>query len=474
MSDTGAESLAGLGRDAEALADLDAVAVKLPTFAKGFRLRALVHARSGHARAARADLATFRKLNGELGEQAAVEARVGVWLGDEGAGLERLSAALRREPHNRDLHYEAARVYAQCSDTTARLNAAQAAAVVGLSFRGAAPQGLGATSLLADLAKRWQRPSRYAERGLALLRRAVAEGYHDFAGINSDADLAPLFDFPEFTELLRQGLLERRFSSVRHELTGREAAESHGLGLEDHRAKCRELAEQGYRPLVVSAMSEEGDVATASIWQRPSASTAQRERLARRQAQAAATLLLLGDADPVWPLFRRTEQPEQRSQLVWRAGLLGVDPVVLVRRLDLERDVSARRALIVALGDYSAEQLLAAESGPLTRRLLDWYENDPDPGIHGAVDWLLRPGKEGPDNRPLDWGQATELARIDERLKRRDPDGKRNWYVNRQGQTMVLIPGPVEFHMGCAARRGGSSAQRIAASSPDRAQLRTG
>jgi formylglycine-generating enzyme required for sulfatase activity len=42
------------------------------------------------------------------------------------------------------------------------------------------------------------------------------------------------------------------------------------------------------------------------------------------------------------------------------------------------------------------------------------------------------------------------LQDIDDKLKRRDPDpdDARRWYVNKEGQTMVLIPGPVEFRMG--------------------------
>src|SRR5262249_4922199 len=79
---------------------------------------------------------------------------------------------------------------------------------------------------------------------------------------------------------------------------------------------------------------------------------------------------------------------------------------------------------------------------------LAWYRDDPDPGVHGAVDWLLRHGKDGPDPRPLDWGGSAKLRQTENALKRRDPDGVRRWYVNGQGQTMVCVPGPVEFRMG--------------------------
>ena len=175
-----------------------------------------------------------------------------------------------------------------------------------------------------------------------------------------------------------------------------------------------------------------------------------RGALAKRQANAAAALLRLGLAQEAWPLFRHSPDPTARSELVARVASLGVEARLIADRLlkEEEKDVSARRALIVALGEYNAEEFPPEVRRPLTAKLLRWYRDDPDPGIHGAIDWLLRHGKEGPEARPLDWGQAAKLRAIDTELKRRDPDGKRRWYVNGQGQTMVCLPGPVEFRMG--------------------------
>src|SRR5208283_5179259 len=84
-----------------------------------------------------------------------------------------------------------------------------------------------------------------------------------------------------------------------------------------------------------------------------------------------------------------------------------------VERLEVERDTSARRALIIALGEFTEKDLPVALRTALVKKLLGWYRDDPDAGIHGAIDWLLRHGKEGPVPRPLDWGQAKELERID-------------------------------------------------------------
>ena len=248
------------------------------------------------------------------------------------------------------------------------------------------------------------------------------------------------------------------FASVWHDDANREAAASHGLSIETHLERCRELAAQGYRPAALSvALDGEGNRITASAWHRPLPNPIERERLARQQATAAVTLMKLHDPAGAWPLFRHRLDPEARSQLIWRSGLFAADPKQIVQRLNVEQDVSALRALILALGEFTEEQLPSSERGPLVKKLLCWYRRHPDPGIHGAIDWLLRHDKEGSSDRTLKWEQELPLKRIDEDLKRRDtslarkgsnpPDGRR-WYVNGQGQTMVLVKGPAEFRMG--------------------------
>jgi hypothetical protein len=164
------------------------------------------------------------------------------------------------------------------------------------------------------------------------------------------------------------------------------------------------------------------------------ASTADREALARRQAGAAVTLLHLGEPEPVWRLFRHRADPTLRSYLVQRLHLLGADPRPLAERLSAEDDVSARRALILSLGDYPADALPAVARGPLAARLAGWYRDDPDPGIHSAVEWLFRR-----------WSQA---ALVNELPVGTGPAGGRRWYVNSQGQTFAVIAGPVTVAMG--------------------------
>jgi eukaryotic-like serine/threonine-protein kinase len=225
--------------------------------------------------------------------------------------------------------------------------------------------------------------------------------------------------------------------------------------------RARELVRQGYRPAAIAAASfswlqaarlQAGQLTSgplvATVWHRPVVPEEEKERLAKRQANAGVALLRLGQAEPVWPLFRHRPDPRARSYLLERLGLLGADPQALLRRLDGEPDVSARRALLLGLGEFGPEQLSPAQREALVPRLRGLYRDEPDSGLHGAAAWLLR-----------QWGHGPKLREIDQALATGRAEGLRQWYVNKQGQTFVVVPGPVEFVMGSprteAEREGG-------------------
>jgi serine/threonine protein kinase/formylglycine-generating enzyme required for sulfatase activity len=196
-----------------------------------------------------------------------------------------------------------------------------------------------------------------------------------------------------------------------------------------------------------------------------------KDERAERQARAAVALVRLGHADEVWPLLRHSADPRLRSFIVNWLNPLGADPHAIatgLARLDslvgrgspdpalvagrgspdpalpatamdailFHPETSTRRALILALGTYGAEGLSPGERAPLIAKLLNLYENDPDAGIHGAAEWTLRK-----------WEQPAKIKEIDARLRGNDK-GARHWNINTQGQTFVLIDGPVEFRMG--------------------------
>jgi formylglycine-generating enzyme required for sulfatase activity len=221
--------------------------------------------------------------------------------------------------------------------------------------------------------------------------------------------------------------------------------ESHGLSSAAHLKRCQELAAQGYRPVALTVSGAVPAPVAASVWHRPVVAEAAKEGLARRQAQAAVLLLQLGQAERVWPLLKYSPDPRLRSWIIHKLSPLGSEPQALLARLDEERDLSIRRALLLSLGNFSEAPLPPAARQALVLRLLRLYRDDPDPGLHAAAEWLLRR-----------WGQAGELRRADQELARRgqppgEGEGGRRWRVTPEGHTLVVFPGPITFWMGSPA-----------------------
>jgi formylglycine-generating enzyme required for sulfatase activity len=124
-----------------------------------------------------------------------------------------------------------------------------------------------------------------------------------------------------------------------------------------------------------------------------------------------------------------------------------VNPSLIIQRLHTEKVVSARRALILSLGEFTGEQLSIITKKGFVLNLLYWYRVDPDPGIHSSIDWLLRYGKQGERSRALRWPGSWAIAQIDKDLAGRPPQ-YRKWYISKEQHTMVIVRGPVRFRMG--------------------------
>jgi len=182
------------------------------------------------------------------------------------------------------------------------------------------------------------------------------------------------------------------------------------------------------------------------------------DRLAARQARGAAALIHMDQARDAFPLLHNSADPRLRSYLLNWLRLLEVDPQSLATELEqlnrqgapvfgqgkaamdamlLHREISMRRALILALGKYATKDLTPELLESLTTSLLDIYRNDPDCGINGAIEWTLR-----------QWGLGKEVRKANLELMKRGFRSDRRWYVNSQGQTLAIIDGPVEFLMG--------------------------
>ena len=169
----------------------------------------------------------------------------------------------------------------------------------------------------------------------------------------------------------------------------------------------------------------------------PKMSEEEKVEQAKTQANAAAALLQLEQEEMIWPLLRyQAENPALRTYLIHSIAPLRTDPQIFIRRLDQEGDATARSALVLCLGEFSADNLPSWERQILVPKLRSLCRDHPHPGLHSAVEWLLRR-----------WGYGSELSKILDDPILRTPQGERRWYINGQGQTMVIIP-PNDFWMG--------------------------
>jgi len=442
-----------LGEMQNAFDDLDALIKRDPDVADVLCYRVIALARLGKKVDALTELAKFRNRAEPDRTKLSLAAVVAAELG-EGADkvCEALNAAVKKDPHDPDLRYDAARAFALASKAVGKNEKEKGRAL--------------------------------ASRAVGLLNDLVKSGDADFGKMDEDAGLDPIRDDPAFTEVMTAGHPERRYAAIWTTDPTIEAVAISGLDPTAQARRARELAADGYRPasLLVSRTGSEGPPVTASVWHRPAISEQAKDELAERQARAAVALVRLGKAEDVWPLLRHSADPRLRSFLINWLKPLGADAEAILaeftqsagrgspdsagrgspdsagrgspdpalpetaglpsahQRMDtilFHPETSKRRALILALGTYGALGLSSGDREALTARLFDLYRDDPDSGIHGAAAWALR-----------QYGQKEKLKAIDAELARIGERGERRWYVNSQGQTFAVIDGPVEFRMG--------------------------
>ncbi len=147
------------------------------------------------------------------------------------------------------------------------------------------------------------------------------------------------------------------------------------------------------------------------------------------QALAATALVKLSSPEEVWPSFRVAEDPTLRTSLIHRLAHHDADPGILIGELERQTDPGILSAILQALGEFNEQQLTPAAREALAPRLLGWYRTRPEIELHGATEWLLR-----------QWQHDSEIRRIDEELATPfQPHESRAWFVNRVGQTFVVL-----------------------------------
>ncbi len=182
---------------------------------------------------------------------------------------------------------------------------------------------------------------------------------------------------------------------------------------------------------IIKPNGGDGGAVTDSVTD-PNARLAQQ----RRQANAAVALAALGRWEMARLLLEHTRNPTMRSYVIDRLASGGADARGLDALISDGSEVSVRRASLLALAEFDEQNLPFPERERLAPCLAAMYRDDPDPGVHAAAGWLL--GR---------WGEPGRLVDANRSLAKGAPIGSRRWYLNSQGQTLVLIP-PGKFRQG--------------------------
>ena len=419
-----------LGENQKAIDDLNAVIEKeAPQAVVAYRYRAIAHARLGHKDQARADLEKFQKSMSGASISLYLALIVAAELGEgSDQAVDTLEAALKKQPQDSVLHYDAACAYALASHAVARKDQARSQAL--------------------------------SERALSLLRKAIQNGYADYRHMQQDADLDPLRENPAFAEIMKAGHLDRSYAAVWAGDFRFEASPLFGLDTAAQLQQCRELVVTGLshgRPLgrpdfprgtpdhrlglappgdhgrdqgPTGAKGKPGRGSHWFAWAKlrksgPSCGTVPTPVCGASSSTGSALLEPTpGPLSPNWTVsLRPPSRPPPRES---NHGCHAVPP----------RDLDAAGADPGA-GDVRDGGAVSRRAGAADRQAARPLPQRSRCGIHGAAEWTLR-----------QWGQDEKLRSLDAELSKLKDRGDRRWFVNSQGQTFAVIEGPVEFRMG--------------------------
>jgi formylglycine-generating enzyme required for sulfatase activity len=157
------------------------------------------------------------------------------------------------------------------------------------------------------------------------------------------------------------------------------------------------------------------------------------------RARLATVALFLDDLVPLKELTLRNPNPTNRTAFIHGYREWPGDPLQLAAILQTVSTNSGladfRSALGAALALVEWKTLAAPEQAALVKTLRQLYTESPDSGTHSAAACAL-----------TRWGQALP----EPPAPTNQPPAGRDWFVNRQGMTMLRIPAG-KFNMGSAS-----------------------
>ena len=170
---------------------------------------------------------------------------------------------------------------------------------------------------------------------------------------------------------------------------------------------------------------------------RPDLAVGVQDAEAKARAALAATLWRIGNPEAVLPYLRKSSAPRLRSELIHRFRRLGADASSIAAQIAGVDDVSIVSSLLLCLSKFPKDEVPLEARQRLIADLVEKYGRHPDPGLHGAIGFLLR-----------NWGVHAQLREVEGKLSTGKIEGNRKWYLTTTGQTMIVVPRGTTFEMG--------------------------
>lgn len=207
--------------------------------------------------------------------------------------------------------------------------------------------------------------------------------------------------------------------------------------------------------------------------QQPAVSALDEEQIdmGRSRASAAIALLRMGEYNKCFAALRVDDDPESLTQFLHYCRERGVKADELITAFDhisaareplsgdaRRREDSVQYGILLALGEFSKDELSPEQLDKFSPQLIACYESDPSSAVHSACGWLLRK-----------WGFDQEVAQVDQTPCAYDSSGERDWFVEelvtqrddskdpnqpeKTGFVTFIVFRPGEYSMGSTGER---------------------
>ncbi len=119
----------------------------------------------------------------------------------------------------------------------------------------------------------------------------------------------------------------------------------------------------------------------------------------------------------VWTHFGASSDNTLQTALIHLCAAARVDPHRLIEQAVVEQRPDVRIGLLLALSEYTEQQLPSSDRAVILEKLTQWYCYEPGGATHSVCGWLLRR-----------WNEDTETLRLQKQLGFTAPSEQRQWF----------------------------------------------